>query len=103
MNQLILTADVKEKIMSIAYRTRELLIKQSQDETRRIYEELSNIWRYLNKLQSFEIKPITEIIINMSIALEAYLAGAITKEELIVNILKNKIVSELVNHIDNIN
>ncbi len=89
--------------MNIADKTRELIAKQSHDETRRVYEELSNIWRYLNKFQSVETKTLTEIIINMSIALEAYFAGAITKEELIVNILKNKTLSELVNYLDNIN
>ncbi len=103
MNQLTAAEDVKEKIMNIAYKTKELIIKQSHDETRRVYEELNNIWKYLNQLQSFETKQITEIIVNMSIAIEAYLAGAITKEELIVNILKIKAVSELIDYSYNIN
>ncbi|MEM2109304.1 MAG: hypothetical protein QW327_02325 [Candidatus Odinarchaeota archaeon] len=103
MKTLLVAHDIKEKIMNIAQRTNEFITKQSPEGTLLVYEELNNIWKYLNRLQSFETKYIIEIIINMSIAFEAYFAGAITKEELITNILKNKIVSELINHLKTIN
>lgn len=100
MKCITASLDLKEKIRNIANLTNQLMIKQGLNESILLYEEISEIWRHLSKIESFETKSITEVIVNMSIAFEAYLVGAITKEELLTCILRNKAVSELINNIE---
>jgi hypothetical protein len=93
---------VKEKLRNIADLTNRITLKFDERGKNLLYEEIISIWKYINEIYNFESKFIKDLIEKMHVAFDAYIAGAITKEQLIIYMVKNEAVSSLLNNLDSI-
>ena len=90
----------KEKLRNIADLTSQIIINYNESGKTQLYREISEIWTYLKDITNVEVKIIKDLMVKMSIAFEAFLAGAISRDQLITFIVKNEAVSSLINNLE---
>ncbi|MHA1410753.1 MAG: hypothetical protein ACTSQY_10690 [Candidatus Odinarchaeia archaeon] len=96
----IYTTIVREKLRNIAELTNKMIVDYNEVKKTELHHEITDIWRYMNSITNIEAKCIKDLIIKMTIAFDAFMAGAINREQLVTYMVKNEAVSALINHLE---